>query len=122
MLNTASGDPLYRKAVRTSMGASLRVPYARADAWLPALAELRERGFRIVALTPAAGAQQLSEFAATVTRDDRLIVLVGAEGTGLGDDTLAFADVAVRIPIDAAVDSLNVVVAAGIALHALMHV
>ena len=57
MLNTASGDPLYRKAVRTSMGASLRVPYARADAWLPALAELRERGFRIVALTPAAGAQ-----------------------------------------------------------------
>ena len=95
MLNTASGDPLYRKAVRTSMGASLRVPYARADAWLPALAELREGGFRIVALTPAAGAQQLSEFAATVTRDDRLIVLVGAEGPGLGDDTLAFADVAV---------------------------
>ena len=43
VLNTASGDPLYRKAVRTSMGASLRVPYARADAWLPALAELRER-------------------------------------------------------------------------------
>jgi tRNA G18 (ribose-2'-O)-methylase SpoU len=46
-----------------------------------------------------------------------VIVLVGAEGAGLGDDTLAFADVAVRIPIDAAVDSLNVVVAAGIALH-----
>ncbi len=45
-----------------------------------------------------------------------MIVLVGAEGAGLGDDTLALADVAVRIPIDAAVDSLNVVVAAGIAL------
>jgi len=117
VLDAASGDPLYRKAVRTSMGASLRVPYARADAWLPALAELR---FRIVALTPAAGAQQFSEFAATVLRDDRLIVLVGAEGAGLGDDTLAFADVAVRIPIDTAVDSLNVVVAAGIAMCALM--
>ncbi len=66
VLDAASGDPLYRKAVRTSMGASLRVPYARAGAWLPALAELREQGFRIVALTPAAGAQTLSEFAATV--------------------------------------------------------
>ena len=119
VLNAASGDPLYRKAVRTSMGASLRVPYARAGAWLPALAGLRERGFRIVALTPAAAAHQLSDFAATVTRDDRLVVLVGAEGAGLGDDTLAVADVAVRIPIDAAVDSLNVVVAAGIALHRL---
>ena len=117
VLDTASGDPLYRKAVRTSMGASLRVPYARAGAWLPALAELRERGFRIVAMTPAAGAHQLSDFAATVTRDERLVVLVGAEGAGLGDDTLAVADVAVRIPIDAAVDSLNVVVAAGIALR-----
>jgi tRNA G18 (ribose-2'-O)-methylase SpoU len=119
VLDAASGDPLYRKAVRTSMGASLRVPYTRAVAWLPALAELRERGFRVVALTPAAGAQQLSDFAATVTRDDRLIVLVGAEGAGLGVDTLAFADVAVRIPIDAAVDSLNVVVAAGIAMATL---
>ena len=48
-----------------------------------------------------------------------MVVLVGAEGAGLGDDTLAVADVAVRIPIDAAVDSLNVVVAAGIALHRL---
>ena len=51
-----------------------------------------------------------------------MIVLVGAEGAGLDADTIALADVAVRIPIDSAVDSLNVVVAAGIALHGLMHV
>jgi tRNA G18 (ribose-2'-O)-methylase SpoU len=119
VLDTASGDPLYRKAVRTSMGASLRVPYARAGAWLPALAELRERGFRIVALTPAAGARDLSEFAATSGRNERLILLVGAEGAGLNAETIALADVAVRISIDSAVDSLNVVVAAGIALHGL---
>jgi tRNA G18 (ribose-2'-O)-methylase SpoU len=48
-----------------------------------------------------------------------LAVLVGAEGAGLEAETIALADVAVRIPIDRAVDSLNVVVAAGIALHAI---
>ena len=119
LLNPASGDPLYRKAIRTSMGAALRVPYARADEWLPALAQFRERGFQIAALTPSAGARSLSEVADAVGKDDRLIVLVGAEGPGLDADTIALADIAVRIPIDSAVDSLNVVVAAGIALHAL---
>ena len=120
LLNAASGDPLYRKAIRTAMGASLRVPYVRADAWLPALGQFRERGFKVVALTPSASARSLSEVAGTVGKDDRLIVLVGAEGPGLDPDTIALADVAVRIPIDNAVDSLNVVVAAGIALHALV--
>jgi tRNA G18 (ribose-2'-O)-methylase SpoU len=119
VLNGASGDPLYRKAIRTAMGASLRVPYARAEAWLPALVQFRERGFRIVALTPGEGTKNLAEFAGAVGKDDRLIVLVGAEGSGLDSATLALADVPVRIPIDSAVDSLNVVVAAGIALHAL---
>ena len=119
VLNAASGDPLYRKAVRTAMGASLSVPYARADAWLPALAGLRVLGFRIVALTPAPGAQTLSGFAATVARDEKVLVLVGAEGAGLAADTMAFADTTVRIPIAGGVDSLNVVVAAGIALCAL---
>ena len=119
VLDATSADPLYRKAVRTSMGASLRVPFARAEPWLQALGELRERGFRIVALTPDPGARELSEFAATVTNDDRLVMLVGAEGAGLEAETIALADVAVRIPIEGAVDSLNVVVAAGIALHAM---
>ena len=119
ILNATSGDPLYRKALRTSMGAALRMPYARVGAWHDALGRLRERGFRLVALTPGDGAKDLFEFAGTVGKDDRLIVLVGAEGAGLGADTMALADVAVRIPIDSAVDSLNVVVAAGIALHAM---
>ena len=119
VLNATSADPLYRKAVRTSMGAALRIPYARVEAWPATLGLLRERGFRIVALTPAPGARELSKLAATVRDDDRLVVLVGAEGAGLEAETIALADVAVRIAIDTAVDSLNVVVAAGIALHAL---
>ena len=118
LLNGTSADPLYRKALRTSMGASLRIPYARVEAWHGTLGPLRERGFRIVALTPGESAKDLVEFAGTVGTDDRLIVVVGAEGEGLDSATLALADVSVRIPIDSAVDSLNVVVAAGIALHA----
>ena len=46
VLDATSGDPLYRKAIRTSMGASLRVPFARAEAWLPALAELPRAGLQ----------------------------------------------------------------------------
>ena len=119
LLDATSGDPLYRKAVRTSMGASLRLPYSRAEAWLPTLEQFRSRSFRLAALTPAPGAETLSGFAATVGTDCQLIVLVGAEGAGLAAETLAFADAAVRIPIDNTMDSLNVVVAAGIALERL---
>lgn len=119
VLNATSGDPLYRKALRTSMGAALRIPHARVEAWHDTLGELRANGFRVVALTPSEGAMGLGELARTVGRDERLIVLVGAEGAGLNPATLALADVSVRIPIDSAVDSLNVVVAAGIALNAL---
>lgn len=118
LLNATSGDPLYRKALRTSMGAALRIPYARAGEWHATLTQLRAVGFQIVALTPGEGSRDLSEFAATVRQDDRLIVLVGAEGHGLDAATLALADARVRIPIDTTVDSLNVVVAAGVALHA----
>ena len=120
ILNATSGDPLYRKALRTSMGAALRIPYVRAGDWRATLSELRGRGFRIVALTPAEDAKDLSELAATIAQEDRLLLLVGAEGAGLEAATLALADTRVRIPIDSAVDSLNVVVAAGIALHALV--
>jgi tRNA G18 (ribose-2'-O)-methylase SpoU len=116
VLNATSGDPLYRKALRTSMGAALRIPYARAGDWHATLSQLRAAGFQLVALTPGEGARDLAEFAATVGKDDRVIVLVGAEGPGLDAATLALADARVRIPVDTAVDSLNVVVAAGIAL------
>ena len=119
LLDGASADPLYRKALRTSMGAALRVPYVRAGAWHAALRDLRERGFKLVALTPGEGARDLSRFAAAMGDNDRSIVLVGAEGEGLEPATLALADARVRIPIEADVDSLNVVVAAGIALHAI---
>ena len=114
LLNQASGDPFYRKAIRTSMGAALRVPFARVADWLDGLRTFRARGFALVALTPDPSAMALATFAPQAP--PKMILLVGAEGAGLDGRTLADADVRVRIPIAPSVDSLNVVVAAGVAL------
>jgi tRNA G18 (ribose-2'-O)-methylase SpoU len=117
LLDPASADPLYRKAIRTSMGATLRVPFARVDAWPSGLDELRGAGVTIVALTPSADALSIDDYA--VEPGARLILLLGSEGHGLGEATMRYADARVRIPVDARADSLNVVVAAAIALRAL---
>ena len=118
LLSPACCDPLYRKAIRTSMAAVLRVPFARLDAWPHGLVCLREAGFTIVALTPRAPARSLEEFSAR-PRPERIALVVGTEGEGLSPALEEIADVRVRIPIADDVDSLNVAVAAGIALYAL---
>jgi tRNA G18 (ribose-2'-O)-methylase SpoU len=119
LLDRACGDPFYRKAIRTSMGATLAVPFTRLASWPSDLASLRRRGFQIAALTPDRGATPLAAYAATVGRNRPLVLMLGAEGSGLTPQALSAADVRVRIPIAAGVDSLNVVVAAGIALAVL---
>jgi tRNA G18 (ribose-2'-O)-methylase SpoU len=119
LLDPSSGDPLYRKAIRTSMGAALRVPFLRVAPWPGRLNELRARGFRVIALTPDSAARPLAELAASRAPDVAVIILVGSEGAGLSTDALGMADEKARIPIRATIDSLNVVVAAGIALSAL---
>ena len=119
ILDRATADPLYRKAIRTSMGASLRIPFARCEAWLSQLHALRRQGTHLVALTPDRSAMPLPAYAARAPADGRLALMVGAEGPGLTDAAFSIADALVRIPIDSAVDSLNVVVAAGIALATL---
>jgi tRNA G18 (ribose-2'-O)-methylase SpoU len=108
------GDPLYRKAIRTSMAATLRVPFARAPL-ARALPALRENGFHIVALTPSADAVDVRDLRCAT----KVALLLGAEGEGLSAGTLGYADARARIPVDAAADSLNVAVAASIALYAL---
>ena len=117
VLDHATGDPLYRKAIRTSMGATLRVMFRRVSDWPGGLAPLRERGFRVLALTPHPDAVALDEI--SVGAADRIIVVAGAEGAGLSAGSLSYADVLVRIPVDPRADSLNVVVATGIVLNAL---
>jgi tRNA G18 (ribose-2'-O)-methylase SpoU len=111
LLDATSSDPLYRKAIRVSVGGALVVPFARAatDALLAALAA---RDFELLALTPR-GERRIDELLAAPRR----ALLLGAEGPGLPDAILARAT-RVRIDIAADFDSLNVAVASGIALHA----
>ena len=118
ILSPTCCDPLYRKAIRTSMGAALRVPFARAGDWPGVLSQVRAAGFTIVALTPREPSELLDAFRAR-PRHDRVALVVGTEGTGLTPSVEATADYRVRIPTNAGVDSLNLAVAAGIALYAL---
>lgn len=115
LLSPTCCDPLYRKAIRTSMGTVLGVPFARLAPWPGALEALRADGFTIAALTPREPSITLETFAAAHTAD-RVALLVGTEGSGLTNVAEESADLRVRIPISAAVDSLNLAVATGIAL------
>jgi tRNA G18 (ribose-2'-O)-methylase SpoU len=108
-------DPLYRKAIRVSMGHVLRVPWAVCE-HLPAAAGLlrADHGFRIVAVESGEGGTHLDG----CKFGERTVVIVGAEGQGLDRSVLDVADDIVDIPMAAGVPSLNVVVAAGVVLNA----
>lgn len=118
ILSPGCCDPLYRKAIRTSMAATLRVPFADAEAWPDVLRRLRESGFSLLALTPQAPSMTLAQLALSAP-PAKWAFLLGTEGDGLTAAALAHADCRVRIPIGTAVDSLNVAVASGIALSRL---
>jgi len=115
LLSPTSVDPLYRRAIRVSMGHVLRVPWARVEPWPEALGELRAMGYRIVALTPDPAARPLEAMAMGTP----VAVLLGAEGPGLTDEACSMADDLARIPMAAGVDSLNVATAGAIAFHEL---
>lgn len=116
LLGPGTGDPLYRKAIRVSCGAALVLPFAEATPWPDALAGLAAEGIAVWALTPRAPVTLAEAVARGVP--SRLALLVGAEGPGLTEDSLALSSLAVRIPVAPASDSVNVAVAAGIALSA----
>lgn len=104
-------DPLYRKAIRVSVGAALRVPFARFAPEADMLACLEEAGFEPLALTPS-GAETLS----TLTPSARTAVLLGAEGPGLDPDLMRRART-LRIPMADGFDSLNVATTSALVLH-----
>ena len=114
LLCPRSCDPLYRKAIRTSVGASLELPFARASAWPGDLERLRAAGIPIVALHPEPAD---CELAAWTPPEGAFALLVGSEGPGLSEAALARVDVRVRIAMRPGMDSINVALAAGIALH-----
>jgi tRNA G18 (ribose-2'-O)-methylase SpoU len=106
-------DPLYRKAIRVSVGAALTTPFARLAAGQDLVDLLSAHGFQVLALSPS-GDLQLAEIAA----EPRQAALFGAEGPGLASEVLA-RTVSVRIPMAGDFDSLNVATSSGIVLNRL---
>ena len=120
ILSPRCADPLYRRAIKVSMGSVFAIPYARMTDWRGGLAEIRAAGFAVLALTPDQSAVPLDD----VPMAGRVALLLGTEGDGLSSRWLGEADQAVCIPMSAGamalgVDSLNVVAAAAIACHGL---
>ncbi|NIX76623.1 TrmH family RNA methyltransferase [Microvirga terricola] len=111
LLDSETCDPLYRKAIRVSVGGALVVPFTRApsaDAMVQALVEAK---FDVIALSPSG-----KETLARLERSPRAALLLGAEGPGLPADLLARTRT-VSIPMSGGFDSLNVATTSGIALH-----
>lgn len=117
LLGPGCADPLYRRSVRVSMGHVLHVPHGHLRDLSTGFRALHDAGFTTVALTPDAAAVDLRDF--EVVADERVAVLLGAEGPGLSDEALTGAHVRARIPMYHGVDSVNVAAAGAIAFHAL---
>ncbi|MPZ80119.1 MAG: RNA methyltransferase [Actinophytocola sp.] len=115
LLGPGCSDPLYRRSVRVSMGHVLAVPFTSLAPWPSGLGLVRDKGFRVLALTPAGSAGPLS----AAVGAERVAVLLGSEGPGLTPEAIAAADAAVRIPMAGGVDSLNVATAGAVAFYAL---
>ncbi|MCR9094076.1 MAG: RNA methyltransferase [bacterium] len=115
LLCPRSCDPLYRKAIRTSMGGSLVVPFARAEDFDALLAGLVDLGVAVVGLDPDPRGIDLADLDPSALGHTAL--LVGTEGEGISEAALARATHRARIDMEPGVDSLNVSVAAAIALH-----
>ncbi|MFC7217820.1 TrmH family RNA methyltransferase [Streptomyces polyrhachis] len=116
LLTPRCADPLYRRAVKVSMGAVFAVPYTRLESWPRDAEAVRAHGFVLAALCLSPTSVTLDELAAR--RDGKLALMLGTEGEGLSPAALQAADVHVRIPMDAGVDSLNVAAASAVAFYA----
>ena len=112
LLDTDSADPWGWKALRAAMGSAFRMPVLRDDDAQARLAEWQDEGLAIVATDPRDGADLY-----TVDLTQPLVFVMGAEGTGLSEDILEAADLRVRIPMRARVESLNVAVAAALLVY-----
>jgi tRNA G18 (ribose-2'-O)-methylase SpoU len=113
LLDETCCDPLYRKAIRVSVGAALTTPFARAGGAEALVATLSDAGFEVVALSPR-GQVELAD----LTAGPRVAALFGAEGPGLPEALLARTRT-VRIAMAGGFDSLNVATTSGIVLHGL---
>ena len=117
LLTSAGSDPLYRRAVRVSMGTVFQVPWAYLPAGGAWPQTLRALGFTTAAM--ALCDDSLPLYDARLREAERLAVVLGTEGDGLAASTIAACDCTVRIPMAHGVDSLNVAAASAVAFYQL---
>jgi len=116
LVDPTSCDPLYRRAVRVSMGQVFAIPHVRLAGLPDGLTPLTDAGFELIALTPGDDADEMHTL--TFGLDHKVALLLGAEGPGLQASTMQRAHRRVAIPMARDVDSLNVASAAAIACYA----
>ncbi len=117
LLTPTSCDPLYRKAIRVSMGACVTTPFATVHALPSGMETISAHGFVTIALTPHGDTIDLNALGGALAPGARCALILGAEGPGLSPAAEARADVRVRIPIAEGMDSINVATASGIAMY-----
>lgn len=117
LLSTSCADPLYRRAIKVSMGSVFSVPWSRIP-WPSGLDALHDLGFATLALTPAETASDIRTISHEVGNVPVALIL-GTEGDGLADRTMQRCRHRVRIPMAHGVDSLNVAAAAAVACYEL---
>ena len=116
LLSTRSCDPLSRRALRTSMAATLKLPWGRCPDIVEPIERLRsEFGFKLVGTVLRPDAINLNKY----IWHEKTILALGNEYAGLSDDFISICDDLITIPMSAGVDSLNVGVSAGIFMYAL---
>lgn len=118
LLTPACCDPLYRRAVRVSMGTVFQIPWTYlgdevADWPEAGMARLSQLGFRTAAMALRNDSVSIDD--PRLMAEEKLAIVLGTEGDGLGNDTIAGCDYTVRIPMSHGVDSLNVAAASAVA-------
>jgi tRNA G18 (ribose-2'-O)-methylase SpoU len=116
LLSPRCADPLYRRAIKVSMGAVLQIPWTRVEPWPSGLGALVDAGYDIAALTLGEDSIDLDELASI--NPERLAMVFGTEGDGITPVTSALAKYRVRIPMQAGIDSLNVAAATAVTFYA----
>ena len=109
LLTNACSDPLYRRAIRVSMGTVFQVPWT----WIEDLSQLKTLGFKTAAM--ALKEDTLSIRDPRLQQCEKLAIVLGTEGDGLAERTIANCDFTVKIPMTHGVDSLNVAAASAVA-------
>lgn len=119
LLTSDCSDPLYRRAIRVSMGTVFQIPWTKLDnKWPKISAEmLHERGYKLIGMALCENSVRIDDPA--ITTADKVAIIMGNEGDGLSDATMECLDYKVKIPMYHGVDSLNVAAAGAVAFYAL---